>query len=328
MDSQNPIPPQPIAAKEKLSKSITAVIVVLVLFLVIAGGVIIYLLNKNLAAKIENLPASTKPSIAPTPIPSPTATWKTYSNTKYNYLIDYPGNWSFREFPDTKDGAAFNPINKPGYPDQSESITISAGQKPGNYLNTPFEDYVKIAASQEIQNYNKLASIKKVTTAAGIVGYETTWMVQSIESLPISYFELPGNNNLLVRVSLNKKEDLDVYEKMLVTIKFTIPSPTPVVDEKSVLEKVIKKYIANKHNSDENSLTITVSKIDGNYAKGGATQEGGGGMWFAAKEDGVWKLVWDGNGVILCSDLSLYPDYPANMIPECWDDATQNSIQR
>jgi hypothetical protein len=319
MDSQNPTPQQPITAKAKLSKWIIAVIAVLILFLVIAGGVIV---------KTQNIPAAQAPSITPIPITNPTATWKTYSNTKYNYLIDYPSDWSLREFPDTKDGAGFNPLDKPGYPDRSESITISAGQKIGNYVNDTFEDYVKIAASQEIQNYNKLASIKKVTTAAGIIGYETTWMVQSTESLPISYFELPGNKNLLVRFYLNKPEDLAIYEKMLSTLKFIIPSPTPVVDEKSVLETVIKKYIASKHNSDENSLTITVSQINENYAKGGATQEGGGGMWFAAKKDGVWKLVWDGNGVILCSDLSLYPDFPANMIPECWDDATQNSVQR
>jgi hypothetical protein len=76
------------------------------------------------------------------------------------------------------------------------------------------------------------------------------------------------------------------------------------------------------------SFVITVSKIDGSYAKGTASDDGGGGMWFAAKVGDVWKLVWDGNGVIQCSDLSAYPSFPSSMIPECWDDATQKTVKR
>ncbi|MFI5265661.1 MAG: hypothetical protein ACHQT7_02855, partial [Candidatus Levyibacteriota bacterium] len=149
------------------------------------------------------------------------------------------------------------------------------------------------------------------------------------ESLPITYFEIPGNKTSLVRVTLDRKEDLATYEKMLLTVKVMAPlTPIPTVDEAAVLKVVIKKYIALEHNSNENSLTITVSKIEGNYAQGDASAEGGGGMWFAAKEDGVWKLVWDGNGTIDCSTLTLYPNFPTSMIPECYDPATQNTVKR
>jgi hypothetical protein len=327
----------PVKHTPKSSKKILLLIAVLVLLIVIAAASTVF----NFLGKAQNTTSNTS-NPAPTPTLTQEATWKTYTNTKYNYTINYPGDWSVREYSDSKEGAAFNPLNQPGYPDTSDAISISAGPKISNYQDYSLEQYAKIAATAEIQNYNSLASFKKVTTADGAVGYKTTWMVQSIsvmgrppadgesESLPITYFEIPGNKTSLVRVTLNRKEDLAAYEKMLLTVKaMTTLTPIPTVDETAVLKYVIKKYIALKHNSKENSLTITVSKIEGNYAQGGASDEGGGGgMWFAAKEDGAWRLVWDGNGVIECSTLTLYPNFPTSMIPECYDTAKQDIIKR
>ncbi|MDP3987761.1 MAG: hypothetical protein Q8P80_01315 [Candidatus Levybacteria bacterium] len=108
----------------------------------------------------------------------------------------------------------------------------------------------------------------------------------------------------------------------------TAVSPTPTVNETSLLKTVIKQTLAAKHGSDANTLNISVSKIQGDYAQGGATEQGGGGMWFAAKVNGSWKLVWDGNGVILCSDLTAYPNFPTDMIPECYDQTTQKIVKR
>lgn len=295
----------------------------LILVLVCFG--VFYFLNRT--------PTQT-PSTTPSQTPNQATNWKTYTNTQYNFSIEYPDNWSLREF---EDGAAFNPISKPGYPDASDSIFISVGPKIGNYTTDSLENYAKIAASVEIQNYNKLASINPVTTTNGVVGYETTWMIQPItgggtvsESLPITYFEMPGNQSQLIRIYLERAEDLETYQKMIKTLKTTQPNgtPTPTVDEATLLKTVMKKYIALKHNSDENSLNVSVSKIEGNYAKGGVSDEGGGGMWFAAKEGGVWKLVWDGNGIISCSTFELYPNFPTSMVPECYDEATQNLVKR
>jgi len=331
------IEPKIVKEKSKFPKFPRWIIITAVIVLVIILAIAAYFINKSLISKDQNInPESSSSAL------NPSKTRDTYTNEKYSFSIEYPGDWSYREFPDTKDGAAFNPIAKPGYPDNSDSIDISVGQKIGNYREDPFEDYVKIAG-QEIQNYNSLASLKKVTTTDGVVGYETTWMVQPMavmgkppttgetESLPITYFELPNSNTLLVRISLNREEDLETYEAMLKTLKFITPlnaTPTPTVDEAAVLKNVIKKYIALKHNSDESSLSISVSKIEGNYAQGGVSDEGGGGMWFAAKEDGLWMLVWDGNGVIECSDISLYPEFPTSMIPECYNETTQETVKR
>jgi hypothetical protein len=106
------------------------------------------------------------------------------------------------------------------------------------------------------------------------------------------------------------------------------PSPQPLVDESAVLIAAVKAALIAKHGPDAGLLNITASKIEGIYAQGGASAEGGGAMWFAAKVNGVWKLVWDGNGQINCSDIAPYPEFPTDMIPECWNTTTNKIVKR
>lgn len=114
------------------------------------------------------------------------------------------------------------------------------------------------------------------------------------------------------------------------TEETSIPSttPSPSVDETAVLITAVKNALVAEHGNDANALNITVSKIEGDYASGDASAQGGGGMWFAAKVNGTWKLVWDGNGSIQCSSLAAYPNFPNSMIPECWNDKTQAVVKR
>lgn len=105
-------------------------------------------------------------------------------------------------------------------------------------------------------------------------------------------------------------------------------TPAPTVDETATLKTFIKNALVAKHGSTANELNISVSKIEGGFASGGASGEGGGGMWFAAKVNGNWQLVWDGNGVILCKDLAAYPNFPVSMIPECYNEQTNKSVKR
>jgi len=105
-------------------------------------------------------------------------------------------------------------------------------------------------------------------------------------------------------------------------------TPTSSVDETTAVIAAVKAAIEKEHGADANGLTYTVKTINGNYAEGAANAEHGGGMWFAAKVNGVWKLVWDGNGEILCSSLAPYPDFPKTMISECYNDKTNNMVTR
>lgn len=105
-------------------------------------------------------------------------------------------------------------------------------------------------------------------------------------------------------------------------------TPTSTVDETETIKAAMKAAIIAKRGQSASELTFSVSKIEGNYAKGGASAAGGGAMWFAAKVNGKWTLVWDGNGVILCSDITAYPDFPKDMISECWNDKTNKNVIR
>lgn len=106
------------------------------------------------------------------------------------------------------------------------------------------------------------------------------------------------------------------------------PSPAPSANENDSLTAGVRAGLIAEHGQDAGAMTITISKIEGDYAKGMANEQGGGGIWFAAKVAGEWKLVWDGNGIILCTDLTNYPNFPKDLIPSCYDNTTQELITR
>jgi hypothetical protein len=122
------------------------------------------------------------------------------------------------------------------------------------------------------------------------------------------------------------------FNKNLVSTQSGVPvvsnEVAPEVDETSIVKAAMRDALIAKHGTQSATLNIIVSKIEGNYAQGGASAQGGGAMWFAAKTSGVWKLVWDGNGQINCSDIAPYPDLPISMIPECWNESTSKIVVR
>lgn len=108
-----------------------------------------------------------------------------------------------------------------------------------------------------------------------------------------------------------------------------VPTPTATPDENAQIISDIKAGLIAKHGPDFSDDIVTVSKVEGNYAKGMVNSPtGGGGIWFGAKVNGKWTLVWDGNGIILCSDISSFPAFPKDLIPECFDSTTQKLITR
>jgi len=105
------------------------------------------------------------------------------------------------------------------------------------------------------------------------------------------------------------------------------PTSTPVVDETEAIKTAVRQGLVAEHGPDAASMTITVSKIIGLNASGGASAQAGGGMWLAAKVSGTWKLIWDGNGTISCQVIAPY-NFPTSMVPECWDETTSKSVTR
>jgi len=111
-----------------------------------------------------------------------------------------------------------------------------------------------------------------------------------------------------------------------ITPSASTPTPTLKVENE---EELIKTALFQKNNwPADNSINVTVSTNDGTYASGTAGGQGGGGYFFAEKVGGVWEIVADGNGTISCSIFTKYPNFPKTLIPECYDEKTQNSIKR
>jgi hypothetical protein len=110
------------------------------------------------------------------------------------------------------------------------------------------------------------------------------------------------------------------------------PTPTPLpslaISQKTDNE-LIKEALFQKHNwKDDGTITVAVSTNDGKYSSGTVTALDGGGYFYAEKIGDKWEIVADGNGVILCSSLTKYSDFPKVLIPECYDSAAQKTIKR
>lgn len=109
---------------------------------------------------------------------------------------------------------------------------------------------------------------------------------------------------------------------------FASASATPKTDDKQTVLAAVKAALIAKRGPDFANLNYSLNKIEGLYASGTVNGSGGGGMWFAANVNNVWKIVSDGNGVTMCSDLTPYINFPKSMIPECWDSLTNKLITR
>lgn len=148
--------------------------------------------------------------------------WQTYYNEDFGYSLSYPDNLILREFPGTKTGAGFRLKEEMS----GECITVSVREAVKDKEDIPFDQYVREAAIEEIQDYKRLNSIEKVTTDSGLDGYKTTWGYTFLGgeeeiSLPITYFEGPGNvqgiNYKTIQLNLNDSSFEEVYEQMLRT---------------------------------------------------------------------------------------------------------------
>ena len=105
-------------------------------------------------------------------------------------------------------------------------------------------------------------------------------------------------------------------------------SPSAALSGNQELAGEMKALFVSKYGVSAESWDVKVASTEGNFAKGSVNTNEGGGMWFAAKINGIWKLIWDGNGVIECDKISPYPTFPEEMIPECYSTASGKLITR
>jgi hypothetical protein len=151
---------------------------------------------------------------------SQTADWKIYTNNDYNFQIEYPSDWSAREY---GSGVALSPKNKLT---QDGAINIEFLKRGVSYCKIPFADYVKIAGPSEIQNYESVNTINEGATDSGLDTYQVTWNYIDMQgagkiSLPIAYFETKPELCGDIEAFLNDNNYSDIYNNIILTFKFT-----------------------------------------------------------------------------------------------------------
>ncbi len=96
---------------------------------------------------------------------------KVYDNADFGFSVNYPADYRAKEIKWVKEKTGVELDKKGAY------LTVRAMGAGTMYEDMPFDQYVKIAAASEIQNYDKLVSIESFTSEYGIKGYKTFWEV-------------------------------------------------------------------------------------------------------------------------------------------------------
>ena len=92
-------------------------------------------------------------------------------------------------------------------------------------------------------------------------------------------------------------------------------TPLPTADDLSA----IREALAIKLGISASNLDVSISKNTTEYVKGNVkekTSQTGGGYYLAAKVEGKWVIVYDGQSTPTCKQLESY-NFPKDMVPEC-----------
>lgn len=89
-------------------------------------------------------------------------------------------------------------------------------------------------------------------------------------------------------------------------------------EEKDYLsEQGIKSALALKYNKQVSKVFIDISKENPEYAAGSVKYdqpEGEGGGFLAAKVNGQWQIVYDGNGAVDCQNIKQNYQFPQEIL--------------
>ena len=108
---------------------------------------------------------------------------KVYHNRFMEFKVTYPARYEIKEY--MFGGKQMSAVLKC----REGSIDIRAGGAGTMHDKTPFDEYVKFAAIDMIQNYDKLVSIEPFVSDAGVKGYKTYWKV--LQTVPPEDWDKP-----------------------------------------------------------------------------------------------------------------------------------------
>lgn len=129
---------------------------------------------------------------------------------------------------------------------------------------------------------------------------------------------LYGKGDLKIESLMEDKIEVKEEEEILVT-----PTPNMSLEIEAIKRAVFEKTGLTPENAD-----VTVSQYTTSHAKGGVKEKEAiaGAYFIAAKENGNWICVYDGQSHPTCEQIEPF-DFPEEMVPECLD-ASNKVIKR
>ncbi|MEI7619996.1 MAG: hypothetical protein WCJ57_00300 [Candidatus Falkowbacteria bacterium] len=80
---------------------------------------------------------------------------------------------------------------------------------------------------------------------------------------------------------------------------------------------MLKDLFSKKTGKTTNDIVINISREDNTHIKGIVTvKDVYNGVFLAARTNGEWAIIWDGNGKYPCNDIKDY-NFPAEMVNDC-----------
>lgn len=155
------------------------------------------------------------------------------------------------------------------------------------------------------------------------------WYSQQMKNVEPEKVAEPTGVKIIDAPESTESEDLEEVEE---DTEEDLADEVAVEAEEESEEDIIvalKELFAEKYDKEVEDMTVTISELEGDYLVGGVKFEGevAGAHVLAAKVDGEWTLVFDGNGTIPCEGVDAV-DFPASLVAECWDEATMTSVVR
>lgn len=196
---------------------IISVLAILLVISATAAGYL-YLQSQNQIPPVQYTPPpSAQPTVQPSPTPTPapitqdeTANWKTYTDSKYNYSVSYPNNWTYE--------LSLLPYQ------QAESLGLHSPPKNTDPNDpTRFSDTAFIQITASTGDYSSIGINKEWTTNTSIAGLDAykklTPATNQASAQELVAFK-KGDQYFIAFMSYTKPEFVKTFDQILSTFKF------------------------------------------------------------------------------------------------------------
>lgn len=265
---EQPVPVNPPKIKSKLF--LVATLAILLLLGGIGGFVVSGFVSKS-ALTSQVPPISPTRTLTPTPSPDPMAGWKTYTNTTYNYTLQYPPEYTIAhgcsnctDVNTIPSYIEFDPLTQDGY----GKITVNGGND-------------KLATQTEEEYFNKVSGIstgnvnpltKQTSTIGMFAAFTITTEDQNTHNQQEFVYLLQGNKGFSLEfapanlstsknLTVNDYKNISTFDQILSTFRF-LPSAADgqrKAEIQSVIRPALETYKFDYKNYPD-SLTNLVPK--------------------------------------------------------------------